>query len=63
MRDGSRRFYGTAGGDRFFSEDLAQDEAIVRVTQEIWGDECVRYQVMLGMNSMFLEWEHGLNMA
>lgn len=45
MRDGSRRFYGTAGGDRFFSEDLAQDEAIVRVTQEIWGDECVRYQV------------------
>jgi hypothetical protein len=35
----------------------------VRVTQEIWGDECVRYQVMLGMNSMFLEWEHGLNMA
>eukprot|EP00435_Cladocopium_sp_Y103_P068254 s573_g31.t1 len=43
MRDGSRRFYGTAGGDRRFSEDLEEDEAIVRVTQEILeGDEWVR---------------------
>lgn len=46
MRDGSRRFYGTAGGDRRFSEDLEEDEAIVRVTQEILeGDEWVRFQV------------------
>ena len=54
MRDGSRRFYGTPGGDRFFSEDLAPDEAILRVTQDIWGEECVRYQVMLGMKGCFL---------
>ena len=52
MRDGSSRFYGTPGGERLVREELAQDEAILRVTQEIWGQHWVRYQVMLGTSWM-----------